>query len=31
MKHFLKRAWFSPALLVILIYVLGAPRKWPGH
>jgi hypothetical protein len=29
-KNFLRRAWFSPALLVILVYVLGAPRKWPG-
>jgi hypothetical protein len=29
-KNFLKRAWYSPALLVILVYVLGAPRKWPG-
>lgn len=29
-KLFLRRAWYSPALLVILVYVLGAPRKWPG-
>jgi len=29
-KNFLKRAWYSPALLVVLVYVLGAPRKWPG-
>jgi hypothetical protein len=28
-KNFLRRAWYSPALLVILVYVLGAPRKWP--
>jgi hypothetical protein len=32
MKQFLKRLWYSPALLLILVYVLGAPRKWPkGH
>ena len=30
MKNFLKRAWLSPTLLVVLVYVLGAPRKWPG-
>lgn len=30
MKNLLKRAWYSPALLLILVYVLGAPRKWPG-
>ncbi len=30
MKNLFRRAWYSPALLVILVYVLGAPRKWPG-
>lgn len=30
MKNLLKRAWYSPALLVILVIVLSAPRKWRG-
>ena len=30
MKNLMKRAWYSPMLLVVLVYVLGAPRKWPG-
>ena len=29
-KNFMKRAWYSPTLLLVLVYVLGAPRKWPG-
>jgi hypothetical protein len=28
-KNLLKRAWYSPALLAILVFVLSAPRKWP--
>ena len=28
-KDLLKRMWYSPALLIVLVYVLGAPRKWP--
>lgn len=27
-QNLVKRAWYSPALLVVLVYVLGAPRKW---
>jgi hypothetical protein len=29
MKDLLKRAWYSPALLLVLVYVLGSPRKFP--
>ena len=28
-KDLFKRMWFSPVLLIVLVYVLGAPRKWP--
>jgi hypothetical protein len=31
MKSFFKRMWYSPALLLVLVYVLGAPRKWPKN
>jgi hypothetical protein len=30
-QNLLKRAWYSPVLLVVLVYVLGAPRKWRPH
>jgi hypothetical protein len=30
MKNLMLRAWYSPALLIILVFVLGAPRKWRG-
>ncbi len=30
MKDLLKRAWYSPALLIVMVFVLGAPRKWRG-
>jgi hypothetical protein len=27
-KNLLRRVWYSPALLLALVFVLGAPRKW---
>jgi hypothetical protein len=27
-KNLFKRAWYSPALLILIVFVLGAPRKW---
>ena len=29
MKRFLKSLWFSLALIAVLVFVLGAPRKIP--
>jgi hypothetical protein len=29
MKRFLKSLWYSPALIAVLVFVLGAPRKIP--
>jgi hypothetical protein len=29
MKAFLRRLWFSPALVAVLVFVLGSPRKIP--
>lgn len=31
MKSFLRRLWFSPALIAVLVFVLSAPRKVPKH
>lgn len=31
MKKFLRRLWYSPALFLVLVFVLGAPRKIPRH
>jgi hypothetical protein len=29
MKHLLRRAWLSPALLAVLVFVVEAGRKLP--
>jgi hypothetical protein len=29
MKHFLRRAWLSPMLLAVLVFVVEAARKFP--
>jgi hypothetical protein len=29
MRRFLKSLWYSPALIAVLVFVLGAPRKIP--
>lgn len=31
MKSFLRRLWYSPTLLIVLVFVLGSPRKVPKH
>lgn len=28
-RRFLKSLWYSPALIAVLVFVLGAPRKIP--
>ena len=30
LKSFLKRMWYSPVLLLVVVFVLSAPRKVPG-
>jgi hypothetical protein len=29
MKSFLRKIWYSPALFLVLVFVLGAPKKVP--
>lgn len=29
MKRFLRSLWYSPALVAVLVFVLGAPKKIP--
>lgn len=29
MRQRLRRLWYSPALLLVLVFVLGAPKKIP--
>jgi hypothetical protein len=30
MLHHIRRFWYSPALLLVMIWVMGAPRKIGG-
>lgn len=27
----LRKLWYSPALITVLVFVLGAPKKVPKH
>jgi hypothetical protein len=29
MRRFLKSLWYSPVLIAVLVFVLGAPKKIP--
>jgi len=29
MRKFLRRLWYSPALIAVLVFVVGAPKKIP--
>jgi len=31
MRKLLRRLWYSPALIPVLVFVLGAPKKIPKH